>query len=168
MNKPKMIVAAMTLSAAAFISLVSDEGYEEKAMIPTKGDRPTLGFGSTFHENGKAVQLGESTTPVRALIKAKSHIDKEEELFRKSLEGARLSQAEFDLYMNWVYQYGTGAWSTSSMRKHILAGEYHQACDALLLYKKSAGFDCSIPGNKVCAGVWTRQLNRHKACKEAQ
>lgn len=168
MSKLRIAVGAMTLSAAGFLGLAIQEGYEDKAMIPTKGDRPTLGFGSTFHEDGKPVQMGESTTPVRALIKAKAHIDKEEEVFRKSLDGAELSQVEFDLYMNWVYQYGTGAWASSSMRKFILAKEYSKACDALLLYKKSAGFDCSIPGNKVCAGVWTRQLERHKTCKEAQ
>ena len=29
-------------------------------------DRPTVGFGSTFHEDGRAVKLGDMTTPVRA------------------------------------------------------------------------------------------------------
>ena len=50
------------------------------------------------------------------------------------------------------------------MRTHILAGEYRQACDALLLYKFSGGYDCSTPGNKRCWGVWDRQLKRHKKC----
>lgn len=168
MSKLRITVAALSLSAAGLIGLVSSEGYTDRAIIPTKGDRPTVGFGSTFHEDGSPVKLGDTTTPVRALIKAKAHIAKEEVIFRKSLEGVELSQAEFDIYMNWVYQYGTGAWSKSTMRKEILVGNYSQACDALLLYKKSAGFDCSIPGNKVCAGVWTRQLERHAKCKEAQ
>ena len=168
MSKLRITVAALSLSAAGLIGLVSSEGYTDKAVIPTKGDRPTVGFGSTFHEDGSPVKLGDTTTPVRALIKAKAHISKEEVIFRKSLEGAKLSQEEFDLYMDWVYQYGTGRWSASTMRREILAENYMAACDALLLYKKSAGFDCSIPGNKVCAGVWTRQLNRHAQCKEAQ
>jgi GH24 family phage-related lysozyme (muramidase) len=54
------------------------------------------------------------------------------------------------------------------MIKHINAGEYAKACDAYLLYKYSGGHDCSIPGNKICAGVWTRQLERQAQCKEAQ
>lgn len=188
---PRILVASLTLSAAAFIGLVTHESYVENAMIPTKNDKPTIGFGSTFHEDGKPVKLGERTTPVRALIKSKAHITKEEASFRKSLEEAYLHQAEFDLYMDWTYQYGTNAWINSSMRRSILAGNYAQACDDLLKYRKltrtqdgGAGwivikrntqgkpikweYDCSTPGNKVCSGVWERQKERHAACMEAQ
>lgn len=168
MKKARIAVGVLTLSAAAFVGLMRDEGYVDRAMIPTKGDRPTVGFGSTFHEDGRPVKLGETTTPVRALVKAQAHVSKEEAIFRRSLEGAYLHQEEFDLYMNWVYQYGTGRWSGSAMRREILAGRYHAACDALLLYKFSAGYDCSTPGNRVCAGVWTRQIERHDKCVGAQ
>ncbi len=74
--------------------------------------------------------------------------------------------------MDWVYQYGTGAWAGSGMRRRILAGQYAQACDALLLYRRAGGYDCStlVNGqpNKRCWGVWERQLQRHKTCMEAQ
>lgn len=166
--RARVLVASLTLSASAFIGLVVHEGYTDKAIIPTKNDRPTVGFGSTFHENGQAVKMGETTTPVRALIKAQAHISKEEERFRASLPGVKLHQAEYDLYMDWVYQFGTGNWIKSSMHRHLLAGNYRAACDSLLLYKFSGGYDCSTPGNKRCAGVWTRQLERHAACLAAQ
>ena len=168
MSKARLAVALLTLSAAGFVGIIQSESYTDRAIIPTRGDRPTVGFGSTFHENGSPVKLGDTTTPARALVKAQAHVSKEEQIFRKSLDGASLHQEEFDLYMDWVYQYGTGQWSTSSMRREILAGNYAAACDALLLYKRSAGYDCSIPGNKVCAGVWTRQLERNRKCREAQ
>lgn len=168
----RIVVAALSLSAAAFIGIVGHESYTDEAVIPTQNDRPTLGYGSTFHEDGRPVKLGDRTNPVRALIIAKTHIGKEEVIFRQSLAGASLHQAEFDIYMDWVYQYGTGAWVTSSMRREILAGRYKQACDSLLLYKRSGGYDCStlINGrpNKRCWGVWTRQLERHAACVAAQ
>lgn len=167
-QKLKITVAALSLSMAGFVGLVNSEWYTDKAAIPTKGDRPTLGFGSTFHEDGRPVKMGDTTTPVKALVKAKAHIDKEEAIFRKSLDGAVLSQDEFDLYLDWVYQYGTGAWTASSMRRHLLSGQAVAACDSLLRYKFSAGYDCSTPGNRVCAGVWTRQLKRHAACMAAQ
>ena len=80
-----------------------------RPVVPTQGDRPTVGFGSTFHENGAPVKMGDTTTPVRALIKAQAHIAKEESIFRDSLAGVPLYQGEYDLYMDWVYQYGTGA-----------------------------------------------------------
>lgn len=164
----RLVVASLSLSAAALVGIVAHEGYTDKAVIPTVNDRPTVGFGSTFHENGQAVKMGETTTPVRALIKAQAHISKEEERFRASLPGVKLHQAEYDLYMDWVYQFGTGNWIKSSMRRHLLAGNYRAACDSLLLYKFSGGYDCSTPGNKRCAGVWTRQLERHAACLAAQ
>lgn len=168
MKSMRIAVAALTLSASAFIGLVSSEGYEEKSMIPTKGDRPTLGYGSTFHEDGSPVKMGEKTSPVRALIKAQAHISKEEKIFRESLPGVTLTQGEYDLYMDWTYQYGTGAWLKSSVRKNLLAGKYPEACASLLQYRFSAGYDCSTPGNKICAGVWARQQARYKTCMGEQ
>ena len=168
MTSTRLVVASLSLSAAALVGIVAHEGYTDKAVIPTVNDRPTVGFGSTFHENGQAVKMGETTTPVRALIKAQAHISKEEERFRASLPGVKLHQAEYDLYMDWVYQFGTGNWIKSSMRRNLLAGNYRAACESLLLYKFSGGYDCSMPGNKRCAGVWTRQLERHAACLAAQ
>lgn len=165
---PRLLVAGLSLSAAGLVGIAVQESYTDKAVIPTQGDRPTVGFGSTFHEDGKPVKLGDTTTPVRALIKAQAHISREEAEFRASLPSVALYQGEYDLYMDWVYQYGTAAWLKSSMRRELLAGNYVPACNALLLYKFSAGYDCSTPGNKRCAGVWTRQLERHKKCMEMQ
>ncbi|WP_442919921.1 glycoside hydrolase family protein, partial [Methylobacillus sp.] len=105
MTKVRMLAATLTLSASAFVGIVVSEGYTGKAIIPTKNDRPTVGFGSTYHEDGSSVKMGETTTPVRALIKAQAHISKEEERFRASLPGVKLHQAEYDLYMDWVYQF---------------------------------------------------------------
>lgn len=166
--RTRIVVAALSLSAAGFIGLTQHEGYVGQAMVPTKGDRATIGFGSTYHEDGSPVKLGDTTTPVRALVKAMAHISKEEKIFRESLAGASLHQAEFDIYMDFVYQYGTGTWMNSSMRRSILAQNYRQACGDLLKYKYAAGYDCSTPGNKRCYGVWERQLKRHATCMEVQ
>lgn len=168
MNRARLAVGGLALSAAAFVGLVTSEHYTDTAIIPTKNDRPTVGFGSTFHADGAPVRMGDKITPVRAVQLAAAHLSKEESAFRASLPGVALHQAEYDIYIDWTYQYGAGAWSSSSMRRHLLAGQYSQACDAMLLYKRSGGYDCSVPGNKICAGVWTRQVARHKKCMEAQ
>ena len=167
-NKSKLLVAGLSLSAAAFVSTVIEEGYTEQAVIPTKGDRPTVGFGSTFHEDGKPVKMGDTVSPVNALKKKQAHITKEEQIFRDSLPNAHLSQAEYDLYMDFVYQYGSTNWQKSGMRREILAGNHTKACDALLNWRFAAGYDCSTPGNKRCWGVWERQKKRHAACMAAQ
>lgn len=168
MDKARIIVAALTLSASAFVTLLVSEGYTDKAIIPTKNDRPMHGFGSTFNADGSAVKLGETTTPVRALITAQAHISKEEKKFRDSLPGVNLYQGEYDLYVDFTYQFGIGTWRASSMRRNLLAGDYVAACNALLLYKYSGGYDCSTPGNNRCAGVWTRQQERNRKCLSMQ
>lgn len=164
----RVLVAGLSLSMAAFVGIAVKEGYTDEAIIPTKNDVPTLGLGSTVYEDGKRVQLGDRITPPRAIVLAAAHISRDENAFRESLPGVALHQAEYDLYMDWVYQYGTGAWNKSSMRRQLLAGDYAKACAALLLYRYSGGFDCSTPGNRVCAGVWARQIERHDKCMEAQ
>jgi lysozyme len=188
---PRQAVAVLSLSAAGLIGLVVHESYTDKAIVPTQGDRPTVGFGSTFHEDGSHVKMGDTTTPVRALVKAHAHITKDEAAFRATLPGVALHQGEYDLYLDWVYQYGSPAWQRSPMRRELLSGNYKPACDGLLDYRKLTSarkegpgwvvskrdaqgnptrweFDCSMPGNKVCRGVWTRQLERHKKCMELQ
>lgn len=168
----RVLVAALSLSAAGLVGLVAKEGYTERAIIPTKGDVPTVGFGSTVHADGSRVKLGDRLDPVRALYAAQAHISKDEAAFRASLPGVALTQGEYDLYLDFTYQYGIGNWRSSSMRTQLLAGNYTAACNALLRYRFAAGYDCSttINGkpNKRCWGVWDRQQERHAKCLAEQ
>lgn len=166
--RTRILASALALSATAFVGITVSEGYTDTAVVPTRNDRPTVGFGSTFNEDGTPVRMGEKTTPVRALIKAQAHLNKAETAFRATLPGVALYQAEYDVYMDWTYQFGVSRWESSSMHGFLMAGEYANACRALLRYKFSGGYDCSTPGNKICSGVWTRQLERHKKCMDAQ
>lgn len=170
MNRVK--VGGLSLSAAAFVSLLLAEGFTGSAVIPTKNDVPTIGFGSTVHVDGTKVKMGDTIDPVRGVITAHEHISKDEQRFRDSIPDVPLYQAEYDLYMDFTYQFGIGNWRSSSMRTHLLAGEYRKACDALLMWRRSGGYDCSttINGqpNKRCWGVWLRQLERHDKCISAQ
>ena len=165
----RIAVAALALSAAGLIGIATKEGYTDRAIIPTKGDRPTVGFGSTVREDGSRVQMGDRTDPVRALRTVKAHLDREENQFRESLAGVALTQVEYDVYMDFTYQYGLANWRGSTMRKQLLAGNYAEACDALLMWRKAGGYDCStlVDGrpNKRCWGVWERQLERVAACR---
>jgi GH24 family phage-related lysozyme (muramidase) len=157
-------VKLVTVSAAFLIALAVSEGYSP-TVVTTKADPvPTGGFGSTKNEVGQPLKAGEAMPPVRALIVLREHVARDEAAFRASLPDVPLTQGEYDLYMDFVYQYGIGAWRASSIRWYLLARQYRAACDALLEYRKSNGVDCSVPGNKTCRGVWTRQQNRHKKC----
>ena len=168
MSRARIAVAALTLSLAGFATWQASEGFAPVAMIPTKGDVPTLGHGSTRYEDGSKVRMGDTITRERASILARNLMSQDERRFSASLPGVKLHPEEFDQYMDFVGQYGIGNWRGSSMRRELMAGNYVRACHALLRYKFAAGYDCSTPGNRRCPGVWTRQLERHKKCMEAQ
>lgn len=168
MTRARMAVAALTLSIAGLATWKASEGFTPVAMIPTKGDVPTIGHGSTRYEDGSKVRMGDTITRERASILARNLMTQDERRFADSLPGAKLYPGEFDAHMDFVGQFGIGNWRASSMRREIMAGNYASACHALLRYKFAAGYDCSTPGNRRCPGVWTRQLARHQKCMEAQ
>lgn len=69
-------VAALTLSAAALVGIVIHEGYTDRAVIPVKGDVPTIGFGGTTKTDGTPVKLGDQTTPPEALARVLRDVQK--------------------------------------------------------------------------------------------
>ncbi|MEN5204036.1 glycoside hydrolase family protein [Stenotrophomonas sp. TWI700] len=173
MNKPtgvpvRVLVGGLVLSAAGFASWLGYEGFTERPVIPTKGDVPTIGHGSTRYEDGTPVRMSDvAITRERAAALARNLHSEEEARFRASIPGVMLTQGEYDLYVDFTGQYGIGNWRGSSMRRALQAGQYRAACDALLLWKKQAGRDCSQPRNwgpQGCKGVWTRQQERHAKC----
>lgn len=171
MNRARVAVAALSLSVAGFAAWQSSEGFTDRAVVPTKGDVPTIGHGSTRYEDGRPVKLGDTITRKRAADLARNLISQDEKRFAESLPGVSMTQAEYDLYLDYVGQYGMGNWRRSSMRLELIAGRPAKACGALLRYRYAAGYDCStlVNGkpNKRCYGVWTRQLQRHKQCMGA-
>lgn len=166
--RQRIAVALLGMSAAGFATWQASEGFTPIAVIPTKGDVPTIGHGSTHYEDGRPVKMGDTITPARAEVLARNLNSQAEKQFAASIPGVKLYQAEFDVYMDFIGQYGIGNWRSSSMRRDLQAGSYPQACNDLLKYRYAAGFDCSTPGNKRCAGVWARQLERHAKCIGAQ
>lgn len=167
-NKTKYIAAVLAASAAFFVGVKNDEGFTSKPVIPVKGDRPTQGHGSTFKPNGSPVKMTDPPiTRATADKWLRNDVAKREVAFKDSLKGVKLSQTEYDLYLDFTYQYGIGAWSSSSMLKNLKVGKYKAACDSLLKYKYVAKRDCSIRSNGYY-GVWTRQVERHAKCIGAQ
>ena len=167
-SKARIAVAALSLSLAGFAAWQANEGFTSRAIIPTKGDVPTIGHGSTRYEDGRPVKMGDTITRERAAVLARNLMREDERQFAASLPGVKLHQVEYDVYLDFVGQYGIGNWRGSSMRRHLIAGEYAPACKALLRYRFAAGYDCSTPGNKRCWGVWQRQVKRYEQCMGVQ
>lgn len=168
-KRARIAVGGLAVSAALLVALVQDEGYTDTAVIPVVGDRPTVGYGSTFREDGSPVKIGDTTTPVKALARTLSHIQKDERGI-KSCVTAPLTQAEYDLMVDFSYQYGTQTLCKSSIVRQANTGNYLESCKAYLSYRFVAGYDCStmINGkpNKRCWGVWERSQDRYSKCVE--
>ena len=172
-NLLRVSVAALTLSAAGFATWQASEGFTATAVIPTRGDVPTIGHGSTRYEDGTPVRLGDAPiTRQRAQQLARNLHSEEEARFKASLPGVYLHQGEYDLYQDWVGQFGIGNWrKPQSPRTWLLQGDYVGACNALLTWRFQAGRDCRLPENwgpQGCRGVWTRQQQRHAKCMAMQ
>jgi GH24 family phage-related lysozyme (muramidase) len=159
-------VAALSVSAVALIGLWQQEGWTERAVIPVKGDVPTVGPGLTKRADGSPVQMGDTIKPIEGAQRSLAHIQKDEAGIKSCLT-APLSQVEYDTAVDFAYQYGAGTFCKSSMASEANAGRYQQSCEAYLKYRFVAGRDCSLPGSG-CRGVWTRSQGRYQACMAAQ
>lgn len=167
MSKTKISIIALAASAAFFTSLIGYEGYESKPYLDS-AKVATIGIGSTTYENGAKVKMTDKPiSKERAVQIAQAHISKDEIVFKKSLQGVKLTQAEYDVYLDFTYNFGQSNWNKSSMRKNLQAGQYVQACRSLLKWKYVAEKDCSIRSNN-CWGVWVRQQERFNKCMGAQ
>lgn len=169
----RVAVTLLTLSSTGFATWKVSEGFSSTPYIPTAGDVPTIGHGSTRYEDGRPVRLTDPPiTPARAEQLARNLHSEEERRFKASLPGVKLYPGEFDLYLDFTGQYGIGNWrKPKSPRTWLLAGDYVGACDALLQWRFQNRRDCAQPvnwGPRGCRGVWTRQQRRHAACMAMQ
>lgn len=160
-SKARIAVAALSLSAAAFVGITTREGYTDHAIIPVPGDVPTMGFGTT-----EDVKMGDRTNPVQAVQRALKDATKYEGAVRGCVK-APLHQFEFDAYTDLAYNIGPSAFCASTIAKRLNANppDYDGACDAILMWKRYKDQDCSAPGNRVCAGLWRDRLRVQALCK---
>ena len=184
-TKTKLVVAGLvaSLSFAAYKAQ-----WEGEVLEPyyDSGKVATIGIGTTqyppWYLNGKKVSINDPRiTPTQSREFAAWHSKKDAEYLRNSLPGVHLTQEEFDIYLDFMYQFGRGAWQGSTMRQHLLASanqtqwldrhtSYLNACNALLNWRKvrikGKLVDCKAR-NSGCYGVWKRQVWRAEVCKNA-
>lgn len=170
-TRARVAIGSLTLSMAAGVALLKEEHYTDTAVIPVKGDVPTVGFGMTERPDGTPVRMGDTTTPVQALERSMVYLARAEQRVKNCLT-ADLYPGEFDLMMNFGYQYGQTALCKSPIVSRANAGDYVGSCKAYLDYRFVGKYDCStlINGqrNKVCWGVWERSQRRYNQCMELQ
>lgn len=163
MKSPRTAIAGLALSAAALIGVALQEGYEQKAYVPTKGDKVTIGFGTTTRPDGTPVQMGDKTNPVEALQRKQRDLVKFEGAIKRCVT-VPLYQHEYDAYVDMAYNIGPSAFCKSTMVRRLNTGDYRGACDAILLWTRVGPQDCAEPGNKICWGLWERRKATHMQC----
>lgn len=164
MNRPRMGVAALGLSAAALVALVLHEGYSDRAIIPVKGDVPTLGFGSTTRADGSPVRMGDTTTPPKALARALRDIEQFEGAL-KTCVTVLLAQHEYDTYVSFAYNVGSRAFCQSTLVKKLNIQDYSGACQELLRWRFFQGKDCAAAEHaSLCGGLVKRRGDEYRQC----
>jgi len=156
----RSLIAMLVLSAAGLVGIAVNEGYTTKAVPDAvKGVAvPTSGFGTTG-----GIKMGDSTTPVAALQRMLVDVQSYESFIKKCVK-VPLYPYEYDAYVDLAYNIGPSKFCSSMVVKKANALDYTGACDAILNWRKAGEADCSVPGNKVCGGLWARRQNTRKQC----
>ena len=121
------VVAPAPSCGYHLVSLAAQhEQYRLFAYLPTPRDRPTVGFGATFHLDGRPVKLGEqmplgeASAILHGRLKAVS--DSVWALSGRSISNSQL--AALTLFADNV---GLGAYQRSTLRKYVVEGKYELA-----------------------------------------
>ena len=155
--KTRIAASLLALSAYGLILIASKEGYEPVARSPIAGDVPTVGFGDTGGNGRGPVKAGETTTPVRALVRLGQHTTAAEKGLRVCLGDATLTQGEWDALVALAINVGPGAVCRSSIPRKALAGDYVAMCDTFLDFVRFKG--------RVLPGLVNARKKEAEVCK---
>lgn len=138
MSTLKARIAVAAMSAAGIVSVANFEGFRDKAYIPVPGDRPTIGHGSTYNEDGTPVKMGQTITKERAQILLKKTITSYEAAVKRCAP-YDMYQYEFDAYVSFTYNLGEGRFCKSLIPKKLSEHDYAGACKEILRYDMFKG-----------------------------
>ena len=133
MANSRILLASLTLSAAALVGLVVHEGYTDVAVQPLPGDKWTNGFGTT-----EGVKPGDRTTPVKALARALQDVQKFEGALKQCVK-VPLHQHEYDAYVSLSYNIGSTNFCGSTLVRKLNAEDYPGACAEILRWNRFKG-----------------------------
>jgi lysozyme len=150
-NKIRLAAAALTLSAAGLVHIALQEGYTDSAVIPVKGDVPTIGFGTT-----EGVRMGDRTTPPKALARALTDVSKFEGALKRCVK-VPLHQYEYDAYVSLAYNIGVTAFCNSTLVRELNAEHYAEACEQISKWDKFKG--------KPLRGLTIRRAHEREMCE---
>jgi len=114
------------------------KGFEKcrlVAYLPTKKDKPTLGWGST----GPDIKLGMSWTQAHADARFATDLAIFSQAVSARIDVARTTQGQFDALVSLAYNIGAQAFAASTLLKLHNAGEYIGAAAQFARWNKQDG-----------------------------
>jgi lysozyme len=153
--RTRIAVAALALSAAGLVGIATHEGYTDRAVIPVPGDVPTVGFGTTRRDDGTPIQMGDTTTPQRALRDLLRDVGWAEEAIQQCAN-VPMFPHEFDTWVSFIYNVGAPAFCRSTAARKLREGDYAGACDELLRWVHVDG--------RVIRGLVNRREAERRKC----
>jgi lysozyme len=163
MQRNRIKGALLALSATGLIGIAINEGYQETAAPPIKGDVPTQGFGHT----GPDVKPGTKTTPVRALVTLHGDVSATEQTLRGCIGDVPLSQGEWDAYVSLAFNVGASRVCQSTLVRllHQTPPDYDGACKQILRWTYFQGKNCADPAHaRLCGGLVARRQAEYRLC----
>lgn len=108
----------------------------------------TIGYGTTIYPNGKKVGEFDCTTVELAESFLQHHCSSIEKVIIELVE-ADLNENQFSALVSLVYNIGQGAFSKSTLLKKLNSGDYEEAANQFLEWRKS--------GKKILKGLEIRR-----------
>lgn len=100
---------------------------------------PTIGIGTTRYPNGTAVTMQDPPiTKDQAYAFLKSHLDQNCKDVSNRVKVV-LNDNQFAALVSFVYNVGIGAFTNSTLRKRLNAGEFQKAADEFLKWDHAGG-----------------------------
>jgi lysozyme len=146
----RIAIAALSLSAVAFGSIVAYEGYSPVAYQPVPGDVPTIGFGTT-----EGVRMGDTITPPKAVERALRDVAHYEGAVKQCVT-VPLFQREYDAFISLSYNIGPGAFCGSTLVRKLNGYDYTGACREILRWNRFQG--------RELRGLTLRRQSEYKTC----
>ena len=158
-SSPRSALAALALSATGLVGIALHEGYSDKAIVPVKGDVPTIGFGTTA-----GVKPGDTIDPPKALARALSDVQRFEGALKQCVR-VPLHQYEYDAFVSLAYNVGPQAFCGSTLVRLLNAQDYAGACAQIRRWTFFQGKDCALPAHaRLCGGLAKRREQEFALC----
>lgn len=142
-TRARKLAAALVITAAGAAGISSFEGGDRTtAYIPIKGDRPTIGVGATYYENGTAVKLEDKITKAQSQRLFQHHLTTYSNVVVKCAN-VPMFEYEFEVYTSLALNVGSDSFCYSSIPIKLKKYDYLAACKTILEFNKMR--DCSKP-----------------------